>query len=262
MLGNPYIGRWAELGGDLYGNVPLAGEGQFPILIKFLDAREDLRYRFIRTRLCRCESQRPFKNRSLVRFASDPDARLLMGLKPGATRELFEAAIGRGNVDQLIETFAAKEGECYYLPSGTVHALGAGLLVAEVQTPSDTTFRVFDFNRMDPSTQKLRTLHVKQALKCIDFASPAGAPLGDEREEKLVATEYFHIERRRLHPGMERKIPGGEPIALIMIQGSVAIGSESAARGEVLLLPAALNGTTIQSPTGCTWLAVTFPMPS
>ena len=62
-----------------------------------------------------------------------------------------------------------KAGHCHYLPSGTVHALGAGILAAEVQTPSDTTFRVFDFNRLEP-TGKPRTFHVEQALECIDFS--------------------------------------------------------------------------------------------
>src|SRR5206468_5718344 len=103
----------------------------------------------------------------------DRDARLFKGLRRGATRDQFGAAIERGQVEQHLQSIDAKAGQCHYLPSGTVHALGAGMLVAEVQTPSDTTFRLFDFNRVDPSTGRPRKLHVREALACIDFSGRA-----------------------------------------------------------------------------------------
>src|SRR3712207_4110893 len=90
----------------------------------------------------------------------------------------------------------------HFLPSGTVHALGAGILAAEVQTPSDTTFRVFDFNRVDPSTGESRKLHVKEAIECIDFS---GKPIPEQPRShvaglfttvtRLVTSPYFKLEK-------------------------------------------------------------------
>ena len=254
--------HWAvgEFSSDLCGDVPLVGAGQFPILIKFLDAREDLSVQVHPDRAYATVNPKAhLKTEAGYVLQNDPGARLLMGLTPGVNRQNLNDAINQGTVERLIQSYPAREGECYYLPSGTVHALGAGLLVAEVQTPSDTTFRVFDFNRIDPSTGQQRELHVREALQCIDFASPPAPPKTADQGARLVATEYFHIERIRLHPGAQTRIPGGEPTAVIVTQGSLSIGSELAARGEVVLLPAALSNTTLASPSGCTWLAVTFP---
>src|SRR5206468_7075395 len=131
----------------------------------------------------------------------DRDARLFKGLRRGATRDQFGAAIERGQVEQHLQSIDAKIGDCHYLPSGTVHALGAGMLVAEVQTPSDTTFRVYDFNRVDPSTGKPRKLHVTEALECIDFSGTMELPQRRSHVAgfhttvtQLVSCPYFKIE--------------------------------------------------------------------
>src|SRR5207244_9011005 len=107
---------------------------------------------------------------------NDPGAMLYRGLKPGVTREQFRSAIAAGKVLETVNAIPVKPGQCFFLPSGTVHALGEGILVAEVQTPSDTTFRLFDFNRIDPSTGRPRALHFEQALDCIDFSDKREPP--------------------------------------------------------------------------------------
>src|SRR5207302_6474534 len=123
-------------------------------------------------------------------------SRIYRGLKPGTTREQFERSIEQGDCEQFLNAVPVKEGQSHYLPSGTVHALGGGVLVAEVQTPSDTTFRVFDFNRIDPTTGKPRTLHVQQALQCIDFEPINATDTGpDQPGSRLVTCPYFHLER-------------------------------------------------------------------
>ena len=162
-----------EFESELLGRVPLAGKaGQFPVLIKYLDAREDLSVQVHPDEKYAEENpDAHLKSEAWYVLQNEPDARLLKGLTPGATKEKFTAAIATGQVEDHIQSIKVKAGDCYYLPSGTVHALGAGILAAEVQTPSDTTFRVHDFNRVDPSTGKLRKLHVEEALACIDFNS-------------------------------------------------------------------------------------------
>ena len=166
--------HWAvgQYGTGLTGSAALAGaSGQFPILIKFLDAREDLSVQVHPDEeFARNNPGAHLKSEAWYVMENDPGARLFKGLAPATTPESFREAIDRGHVEQHLTVIPAAEGQCFYLPSGTVHALGAGMLVAEVQTPSDTTFRVHDFNRVDPSTGKLRTLHVEQAMRCIDFS--------------------------------------------------------------------------------------------
>ena len=267
LAGKSLHGLVGEFGADLYGSVPLSGtEGQFPVLIKFLDAREDLSVQVHPDRAYSAANPGAhLKTEAWYVLQSDPGSRLLKGLKPGTTRSDFESAISRGDVEHIIETIPTREGECFYLPSGTVHALGSGLLVAEVQTPSDTTFRVFDFNRVDPTTGKPRALHVEQALKCIDFSTTGDAEPPNSSGARLVTSPYFHLERFHLHPGAEHTLKGGQPSVLIITNGTIDFHSRAsseavrAARGEVVLMPAALQNPVISSTSSGSWLEVTFP---
>src|ERR1019366_4568105 len=154
IANGPLAGRtlhWVvgEFGRDLTGDVPLVGQGgqggagQFPILIKFLDAREDLSVQVHPDQdYANTHPGAHLKSEAWYILQNDENARLLKGLTRGTSREIFEQAIGQGNVEKHIQSIPVNPGQCFYLPSGTIHALGAGILAAEVQTPSDTTFRV------------------------------------------------------------------------------------------------------------------------
>ena len=165
-------------GADIHGDVPLLNGNQFPILIKFLDAKENLSVQVHPdAAYCANHPGAHLKTEAWYVLQADDGAFLYKDLKPGVTREAFEKSILDGTCEQLIGKIKGKVGDCHFLQSGTIHALGAGLLVAEVQTPSDTTFRVFDFNRIEPATGKPRKLHVKEALECIHFgALPTPTP--------------------------------------------------------------------------------------
>jgi mannose-6-phosphate isomerase len=260
--------HWAvgELGPDLYGSSPLNGpQGQFPLLIKFLDAREDLSVQ-VHPDLsyANANAGAHLKTEAWYVLQSDPGSRLLKGLKPGADRTEFEIAIHRGDVENLINAIPASAGDCFYLPSGTVHALGAGILVAEVQTPSDTTFRVFDFNRVEPSTRKPRELHIDQALACIDFSPPdEDAPrLG--AASVLVDSPFFRLHRFELAAREVRKRQPGEPHILIGIHGVLEVTTGgtrvSIQPGEVALIPAAAKHPSVQSEAGAGWLEIDLPV--
>ena len=168
--------------------MPLVGpQGQFPILIKFLDAREDLSVQVHPDdAYAKTHPEAHLKNEAWFIVQADRGSRLLKGLKPGVTRQRFEKSIADGSVESTINSIPVKAGDCFYLPSGTVHALGAGILAAEVQTPSDTTYRVFDFNRNDPSTGEPRTLHVEQAMQCIDFSAPSRQNQNQKQNQNLL----------------------------------------------------------------------------
>jgi mannose-6-phosphate isomerase len=186
----------------------------------------------------------------------------LKGLHPGTTRQSFARAVAAGTVESIICSVPVVAGDCFYLPSGTLHALGAGILAAEVQTPSDTTFRVFDFNRIDPSTGKPRTLHVEQALDCIDF-SGGSEPLASAGP--LVKSEYFTIKKKHAPAGLSAPLETSGPAVWIMLQGHAELKTPDqpiptdVRLGQTVLLPAAMQPPMRKHLTDCVWLEVTFP---
>jgi mannose-6-phosphate isomerase len=278
VANGPLAGRtlhWivSEFGAELMGDVKLSGtHGQFPILIKFLDAREDLSVQvhpdqdYANTR-----PEAHLKSEAWYVMSAEPGSRIFKGVQPGTTRESFDEAIKSGNVERQLKSVPVKPDHCHYLPSGTVHALGAGILVAEVQTPSDTTFRVFDFDRVDPTTGKTRTLHVEQALRCIDFS---GQEIAQTRSHvagffttvsRLVTSPYFKLEKVRFTEGVEEPVPYDEPVVWIMLAGEAEVKVDDVkeptrmTRGETILLPASMKNPIIKTNSDCVWLEVTFP---
>ena len=261
-----------DYGPELLGTVPLAAAGQFPILIKYLDAREDLSVQVHPDQAyADRHADAHLKSEAWYVLQNDPDARLLKGLASHTNRERFADAIASGDVESHIEAVPIRPGDCHYLPSGTVHALGAGILVAEVQTPSDTTFRVFDFNRVDASTGKPRQLHVEQAMACIDFGASAGADQPrthvagpHSTVSRLVDCPYFRLEKVRFSEGVEQPVPYHDPVVWMMLEGRAEVrvaGQPPVAvtRGDTVLLPAVLANPVVKTLTDCVWLEVTFP---
>jgi mannose-6-phosphate isomerase len=279
IANGPLAGRslhWAvgEFGRDLLGDVSLVGtNGQFPILIKFLDAREDLSLQVHPDQdYANTHPGAHLKSEAWYVVQSEPEAAIYKGLAGSVSREQFKAAIEQGTAMDHVRRIPVKAGHCHYLPSGTVHALGAGVLVAEVQTPSDTTYRVFDFNRLEPATGKPRQLHVEEALQCIDFS---GAPEPAQQRShvaglfttvsKLVTSPYFTVEKVRFTEGVEEAVPYDEPVVWIMLQGEAQVKVDGVKepttfrKGDTVLLPAVMKNPVIKTLTDCVWLEVTFP---
>lgn len=260
---------------DLYGDVKLVGsQGQFPVLIKYLDAKEDLSVQ-VHPPQAYVESHPDahLKNEAWYIIQHDPGARILKGLVPGTTRQSFEQSIREGTCDRLLRSIPVKTGDCFYLPSGTVHALGAGCFVAEVQTPSDTTYRVYDFKRIDPATGKERELHVEQALECIDFSGQESQTPPRRHEAgmfttvtRLVEAPQFVIEKVRMHQGVEQSIPYDQPVVWMILDGQAALRVKNidtpitVSRGTTVLLPARMTEPVVSALSDVQWLEVTFPV--
>jgi mannose-6-phosphate isomerase len=261
---------------ELLGDVPLvAPHGQFPVLIKFLDAKDDLSVQVHPDEKYAAGHPDAFlKTEAWYVIQHDEGAKLYKGLTAGASREVFEKAIKHGTVEKLIEALDVKPGDCHFMPSGTVHALGKGILAWEVQTPSDTTFRVYDFNRIEKSTGKPRKLHIEQALACIDFS---GKPAPKQPRSTLtgrntivsrqVTSWYFILDKVRMRGGVENEpLPYQQPVVWTMLQGDahsrVADLPEPVviSRGETLLLPARMSHPAITTTSDCVWLEVSFPV--
>ncbi len=249
-------------GRELMGQVKLTREGNFPLLVKFLDARDNLS---VQTHpspdFARRHPDAHLKTECWYIMDCEPGAVIYKGIKFGVTKELFEAHIESGSVaDDLIEV-AAVPGTCHTLPSGTCHALGAGVVVAEVQTPSDTTFRVFDWGR------KGRQLHVVEALKNIDFGpAPRGTRLlPDQHVARISTTEFFSIDEARPDEGDQVQVGYGDACFVLMIlEGDGALMAGDACyepmaltKGMTVLVPArGADTTTVVAGPGLRLLRV------
>ena len=182
--------------------------------------------------------------------SAEPGSKLYAGLREGVTRERLRQAIESGTVEECLHVIHPVAGDCVFIPAGTVHALGAGLLVAEIQQASNTTFRLFDWNRVDADGRP-RTLHVEQALEVIDFASGPRAPqtpqpTPQEGRQRLVECEKFTLDR--LSGSATMRIGGDAKFHLVSApKGGVRLAnqdehgaatSHEVGTGQSLLLPA------------------------
>lgn len=220
---------------------------QFPLLIKFLDAREDLSVQVHPPPEYAAKHDNAFvKNEAWFILHAEPGARLLLGCRPGVTPRQFQASLADGGAESLLVPVPVRAGETYYMPSGTLHALGAGIVAYEVQTPSDTTYRVFDFNRVDPATGKGRTLHVEQAMQCIrwDLDALAGKTERHAGNTLLASAPQWLLSQVELkgtdtyvfrHPDV--------PLVATCVTGEGVLNSngvdESFRAGQTILLPPA-----------------------
>ena len=256
LQGHPLRRVLKEHGEEIFGPAKAPTTGYFPLLIKFLDARRDLSVQVHPdAAYVKSHPGTHLKSEAWYVLAAEPGAKIYKGVKPGVDAASFKAALADGTVANLLQTVAVKPGDCHYLASGTVHALGAGVLVAEVQTPSDTTFRVFDWNRLG-SDGKPRKLHVAEALEVINFGAPAAAlpppaTAADKHWQNtpLVHCEYFTLQRRSLASGVE-PLPTGRALVWIVLAGQALLQGDNQpitaiAPGETVLLPAKLNNPRV-----------------
>jgi mannose-6-phosphate isomerase len=249
------------------------GGGHFPLLVKFLDAGQDLSVQVHPDpAYCAANAGAHVKSEAWYVMHAEPGAKIYKGLKAGVTKEAFKAALELGEVEPLLNAIPVRAGDCHYLPSGTIHALGAGILAAEVQTPSDTTFRVFDWNRLG-ADGKGRKLHVAEALECIDFSGQGLAEAGGQRSHvasvwttvtRLVTSEHFTLERVRMVQGFEQEIPYSEAVVWIVLEGQGVIqvegvGPTAFAKGDTVLLPAGMKEAKVKMVTDCAWLEAKLP---
>jgi mannose-6-phosphate isomerase len=263
-----------DFGPALHGDVPLIPpHGQFPILIKFLDARENLSVQVHPdAAYAAAKPGAHLKTEAWYILDAEPGSIIYKGLKRGIDRAALRHAIATDSVEQTLQKTPAKPGHHVFLSSGTVHALGAGIVLAEIQTPSDTTFRLFDFNRIDPSTGQPRKLHIDEALDVINFEEQREPPQRRDHVAglfttvtRLVTCPYFKLEKVRFTEGVEEPIPYDEPVVWIMLEGRAQIRVDrikeptTLAKGDTILLPAQIQNPTIKTETDCIWLEVTFP---
>ncbi len=246
----------------------------FPLFIKFLDAASDLSVQVHPTKAyADAHPGSHIKTEAWYILAATAGAKIYKGVKPGVTREMFAAAVQARTVDQLLVAIPVQAGDFHFLESGTVHALGAGVLVAEVQTPSDTTFRVFDWNRLQPNG-KPRALHIQEALEVINFSPPVVTReprrtwyMEDVQLTELACCEYFSIHRLAMPDG-SLSLPAEwleeKPEVWICVDGQGVLEMLDApplafAPGETILIPATARELRVRVVSASTLLRVRLP---
>ena len=218
----------------------------FPLLIKILDAEDVLSVQVHPDpATCRRMGKGEPKTECWYIIAAEPGAVIYKGLKKGVMKEQFAEAIEKGTVAEMLVKVPVEQGQCHFLPAGTAHAIGPGLLIAEIQTPSDTTYRVFDWNRLDDAG-RARELHIEQALESIHF-DQSGDDLFVTTIGLLADCEYFTIDKGHQGKNCELLLAPGKMKTLIMLSGGgMILGTEGDivefSAGDCLLVPAAYKG--------------------
>jgi len=247
---------WTQHREEIFG-AGLPDTPRFPLLFKILDAQERLSVQ-VHPRP-QTAAQLGGEPKTEMWFILDAllDSDLYAGLRRGVTRADFELALREGRVAEMIHHLPIKAGDAFFIPSGRIHAIGTGNVIFEVQQNSDTTYRVFDWNRLGLDG-KPRTLHVEESLQSIDFEDfePAVVPPGSEL---LALCEFFRVEKWQL--AGPRACDGGGRFAVFCVtDGAVECNGRQFQRGDFFLIPATLARAEIKPlGEGASVLRTTIP---
>ena len=239
---------------------------RFPLLFKFLDCRRNLSVQ-VHPNDPQAARQNPpdlGKTEAWVILSSEPGSTLYAGLQSGTDEQSLRRHIDAGTVADVLHPIQPRPGDCVFIPAGTVHALGEGLLVAEIQQASDTTFRLFDWNRVDDQG-KSRPLHIEQALAVVDFErGPVNVcqPISTDNpsRERLVECDKFVMDRLKLDRHQSLTIGGDHACHILAtLDGSFILNGLEVNGGQTVLLPAALGHVTVESPSPTVLLDMYLP---
>lgn len=253
-----------EYGSEVLGDATPAIGGRFPLLCKILDARDKLSLQVHPP--AGLKHLGDPKTEMWYIAAADPGAELFVGVRSGVTRDAFERAVASGTVADCFHRIAVQAGDAMFLPSGRVHAIGAGLVIFEIQQNSDTTFRVDDWNRVGLDG-KPRELHVPQSLASIDFSDFEPQLIharvtrqGGFSVRWLVDHPLFRTDLVEAESAGEMRPSPPRLRVLAAVAGPIAVRgngvSAALQAGEFCLLPASLTDVVIDSPAGTRFLLV------
>jgi mannose-6-phosphate isomerase len=245
VLDGPYAGARlrtvvAERTEALMGPVPPTDEGRFPLLFKLLDAREHLSVQVHPHRdYVAAHPGARLKTESWYVIDADPGAELYLDAVEGATRAQVEAVMGTSAIVPLLARRPAVLGAFHHVPAGLIHALGAGSLVAEVQTPSDTTFRIYDWAQ--EYGRAPRTLHPTESMGSLILRPEAAysleaAPAPGVRE--LIAGHHYWMREHHVPSGESDLAARPGPIIINVVRGSIELGDLELRQGATAVVPA------------------------
>ena len=252
--------------GDLVGDKVYDNFGlSFPLLFKLIDANENLSIQVHPGDEVAMERHNSFgKTEMWYVLDADPGAELIIGFERNCDREEYLAALENDQVESLLQGVPVKKGDVFFIPAGLVHAIGKGVVVAEIQQSSDVTYRIYDYKRVDDQGNE-RELHTDEALDVINFsASPNPQTIYSERANEinqLVTCEYFTTNLLKIDSPLTRNYGEIDSFrAYMCLEGSLLIESEGGKvivnKGETVLIPAAIDEVGFTPDQSATLLEV------
>ncbi|WP_088323752.1 type I phosphomannose isomerase catalytic subunit [Polaribacter tangerinus] len=232
---------------------------EFPLLIKFIDAKTPLSIQVHPNDEVAKQRHHSFgKNEMWYIMEADDNAELIVGFDKELQKEEYQSIIKNDDILDVLHHDKVSEGDTYFIPAGRVHAIGAGVLLAEIQQTSDVTYRIYDYNRIDAKTGKLRDLHNDLATDVIDFKTQSSYKTSYNKFEnisnKLVHSPYFKTNFIKLHNSVQKDYSSLDSFVIyICVSGEVVLNHNNnnfdVKRGETILLPAAINSVKLTSKT-------------
>jgi len=237
--------------GDITGDSIYEKFGnEFPLLIKFIEAREDLSIQVHPDNdLARKRHNAYGKTEMWYILESEKGSKIYTGFNEGVTKEMYLEAINDGTIANLLNSEDVKSGDIFFTPAGRIHAIGAGTVLVEIQQTSDITYRIFDWNRKSSGKEK-RELHTDLALEAIDFTATGKSRIRKDPElnksVNLVNCEFFSTNIIRFNTTINREYYLYDSfVVYICIEGEFLIrwdeSSEKVIKGETVLLPAMIK---------------------
>jgi len=255
-----------ELGSDLMGRHP--PQACFPLLLKFLDVRANLSVQVHPNDQQAAQLDPPDSGKSEAWYvlSAEPGSRIYAGLRDGVDRAALDAAVTNGRTEECLDAFEPVAGDCILIPAGTVHALGAGLLVAEIQQSSDTTFRLFDWNRVG-SDGRPRPLHVSQAVAVVDYQAGPVRPVAPRptvlsHVSRLIADDKFVMDAWNF--ATPKRIGGDDRCHIVVpVAGRVRLDPDVVdgpiGVGETVLIPSAAGDVELEPEGAAELLDIYLP---
>lgn len=211
----------------------------FPTLTKFIDAREKLSVQVHPSDSYALEQEGQYgKTEMWYVVEAEPGAGLYMGLEREATPEEFLAAVNDGSVEELLSFKEVKSGDVFFIPSGTIHAIGAGVVIFEIQQNSTLTYRLYDYMRRDKAGN-LRELHVDKAMKVSDLKPYSSMKSSNSDESLIGLCEYFETHKYKLEfANINLNVDNSSFLSITCVNGSGEICGEKISKGDTFFCPA------------------------
>ncbi|HEY2139434.1 MAG TPA: type I phosphomannose isomerase catalytic subunit [Chthoniobacterales bacterium] len=254
LMGATLHELWCKHRLEIFGQVRDAP--RFPILAKLLDAQQNLSLQVHPPRAIAKELGGEPKTELWYVAQAAPKARLYAGVKKGTTREVFEKALGDGKVERHLHALELKSGDAIFLPSGRMHALGSGNVLVEIQENSDTTYRIYDWDRAKKGGAP-RQLHIAEAMQCVDFAD-VEPDLLPRTTESLIKHELFEVDLWEMHGPRQIAEPGRSAI-IVCVTGQLECAGRHFGPGDFFLVPAQMQDRETRPIGDASLLRVMLP---
>lgn len=232
---------------ELLGPDALGKKGKafkyFPLLIKLIDAKTDLSVQVHPSDEYALKHEGEFgKTEMWYVLDAEENAKLYYGFKENITKDEFKKHIENGTLESILNAVKVKKGDCFFMPAGTIHAIGGGILIAEIQQNSNTTYRVYDYNRRDKDGN-LRPLHIEKALDVTSLTPPPTFENIDN--ETLASCEYFTVKKREVNGKLESYADEDSFVSILCLEGKVEFLGITLNKGECAFIPSGIGSFDI-----------------